>query len=114
MRLSEMNYSSQSNSKQDNDSRMHRIINNAKFEVDEIQRRLRHHETDTKNIFEELAKMLECSDMQIDGFRKSCKYVTQTNILEPRFNIYPSAIHTLVSAQCDVLVRGWTDGRTDI
>ena len=37
---------------------MHRIINDAKFEVDEIQRRHRQNETDSENLDKELAKML--------------------------------------------------------
>ena len=51
-------YPSQSNSQKDNDSRIHRIINDAKFEVEEIQRRHRQNETDAENLDKELAKML--------------------------------------------------------
>ena len=51
-------FSSQSNSQQDDDSRMHRIINDAKFAVEELQRRHRQNETDMDNLDKELEKML--------------------------------------------------------
>lgn len=43
---------------QDSDSRIHRIINDAKFEVEEIQRRHRQNETDIDNLDKELENML--------------------------------------------------------
>ena len=39
------------------DARMHRIINNAKFEVEEIQRRHRQNETDAENLDKEMEKL---------------------------------------------------------
>ena len=45
------------NMSSDTDARMHRIINNAKFEVEEIQRRHRQNETDAENLDKEMEKL---------------------------------------------------------
>ena len=48
---------SQSSSGGDDDSRLYRIIHEAKFEIDEIQRRHRQNETDADNLDKEMEKL---------------------------------------------------------